>query len=667
MFRKAISHIVLALLIAATSLVSAVGQPGDSPPLVEYRIILRPDGRWTSETRVTGPESGFRAMASSEIAAMLGPEGDDPHEIVQTVLDAARADKAGIRPALAGPIALDLSGTVRAGEAFSLTLPGNPSTGYSWEVLDGTAVSQIGEVESHQTGDPWNSGPARLGAPAIQVVRLAAIATGQATVRLLYRRPWEDAPPVQVVSVQPEDLGLAATCAALSLPLPSYATRPEGRHQDSGSVAAATPPAHSTAALPSTFNWCDQGGCTPIKDQGQCGSCWAFATVGVLESAIKLQQGIVTNLSEQYLLSCNRDNYNCTVGGWFAHDYHWWKPSQENGVGAVLESEFPYVAWDASCGGPYNHPYRISSWASVNPSVYVPSAAEIKQAIYEHGPVAAAVCAGTQFQQYRDGLFTTNETCGTSAVNHAIVLVGWDDGRQAWRLRNSWGTGWGESGYMWIRYETSNVGYGANYIVYTQPFTPSHWAYLPLVARNYGTNPALLNGNFESGRDGSWGEFSSKGYPLIYQWEIAHSGAWLAWLGGDDGETSILSQQVTIPSNATMLNYWYVSASDDWCGYDYAYVRFGSHTLWSYDLCNDTSGWALQQIDVSGWRGQTVDLRFVVTTDEALSSNFFLDEVSLSTTTGLAALPVQPWAEVRNPRNPDRGDSGLSVAAKGAR
>ncbi len=636
MFRKVVFHVVLALLIVVTCLVSAVGppwnpdsraasRPGDSSPLVEYRIALRSDGHWAGETRVAA------GIASSEIAAMLGPEGDDPREIVQTVLDAACADKR-----LAGPIALDLSGAVRAGEVFTLTLPGNPSTGYSWEMADGWAVSQVGDVESHQVA-------AGLGAPAVQVVRLTATATGQAAVRLLYRRPWEDVPPVQAISLRPEGFGLAETCAALSLPLPSHTARPESP------VAIAPPPAHSTAALPSTFNWCDQGVCTLVKDQQQgCGSCWAFATVGLLESAIRWRQSLTVDLSEQYLLSCNTDGYSCKVGGWFAHDYHWMKLSRSGGVGAVLESSFPYVARDDPCGGPYGHPYKISSWSYVGEDDSVPSPDAIKQAIYGHGPVAAAVCAGNAFQYYSGGVFQTDEAiaCGSNAVNHAIILVGWDDSRQAWRLRNSWGTEWGESGYMWIRYGTSNVGYAANYIVYTQPFTPSHWVYLPLVARNHETNPVLRNGNFENGRDGSWGESSSKGYPLIYQLSLAHSGEWLAWLGGDNDETSILFQQVTIPSNATMLNYWYRSVSDDVCGYDYAYVRFDSHTLWTYDLCNDTSGWVLQQIDVSGWRGQTVDLRFVVTTDEALSSSFFLDDVSLSKTAGLAASstpPVQPW------------------------
>jgi predicted secreted protein len=616
-------------------------QPGDNPPPVEYRITLRSGGRWTGETHVAAGSASLAARAP----AVLGDQGDDPRRIVQAVLDAACADER-----LAGPVALDLNGFVRAGEVFSLTLPGNLTTGYSWEVLDGAALSQVGDAETY----PVSAG---LGAPARQVVWLRASGTGQAAVRLLYRRPWEDVPPAQAISVQPAGLDLAAACAAFSLPLPPLASGP-------GTPATvAAPLSYSTAALPSAFNWCAQGGCTLVKDQESCGSCWAFATVGVLESAIRLQQSLTVDLSEQYLLSCNTDGYSCS-GGWWAHDYHEWRVSQEGGVGAVLESAFPYQASDLPCGGPYSHPYRITSWSHVGNDYSVPSVSAIKQAILDHGPVAAAICVGDDFQWYSGGVFSTNETCGDDVVNHAIVLVGWDDSKQAWRLRNSWGTGWGESGYMWIRYGTSNVGYAANYIVYTSssPFVPSHWVYLPLALRNYGTGYALRNGDFESGRDGSWSEYSSNGWALIMPAANLpippHGGSWTAWLGGDDDETSILSQQVTIPANATMLDYWYLDASDDLCGYDYAYVRFGSTTLKTYDLCYDTGGWVFQQVNVAGWRGQTVDLRFVVTTNGNLNSNFFLDDVSISTATGLLAppaLPAQPWVMT------------VSATAKGSR
>lgn len=221
------------------------------------------------------------------------------------------------------------------------------------------------------------------------------------------------------------------------------------------------------AALPSTWNWCDQGGCPSVRNQGSCGSCWAFGTVGPLEINILLMEGKEEDLSEQYLLSCNSDGWDCG-GGWWAHDYHQWKYSPpETEAGAVAESEFPYVAWETACGGPYSHPRRLDSWGFVGGSAGVPPVAAIKQAILDYGPVAVGIYVGSDFQAYTGGIFNSLQN-GT--INHAVVLVGWDDNQGTngvWILRNSWGPYWGEDGYMRIEYGTSQVGYAANYVVYS--------------------------------------------------------------------------------------------------------------------------------------------------------------------------------------------------------
>jgi C1A family cysteine protease len=223
----------------------------------------------------------------------------------------------------------------------------------------------------------------------------------------------------------------------------------------------------SVQALPSSYDWRTLNGVTPIKNQGSCGDCWAFSTVGPLESQILLKDGVTVDLSEQYLLSCNVDGWSCN-GGWWAHDYHMDKSGQDNnGPGAVLESADPYSGTDAACNKTYNHPYKISSWAYVGSETAVPSVDAIKQAIYTYGPISVGVYVGNAFQAYTGGIFNINES-GT--VNHAVVLVGWNDDQATdngyWILRNSWGTSWGESGYMRIRYNISQVGYAANFIEY---------------------------------------------------------------------------------------------------------------------------------------------------------------------------------------------------------
>jgi C1A family cysteine protease len=225
-------------------------------------------------------------------------------------------------------------------------------------------------------------------------------------------------------------------------------------------------PCTPKGALPVTFDWRDSSGCTPVKDQDGCGSCWAFGTVGPLECNIKIKDGQTVDLSEQWLVSCNSDGWDCG-GGWFAHNYHEWKTDPCDSTGAVFEADFPYVAWDAPCNCPYPHPYRIESWAYVGNDYSVPSVAAMKQAILDYGPISVAVYANSAMQAYGGGVFNG---CGGGQVNHAIVLVGWDDNQGTegvWFMRNSWGQGWGEDGgYMRIPYDCSSIGYAACYINY---------------------------------------------------------------------------------------------------------------------------------------------------------------------------------------------------------
>ena len=241
-------------------------------------------------------------------------------------------------------------------------------------------------------------------------------------------------------------------------------------------LCGATPPdelAQTTAlsslpeakSLPDSFDWRTQGGCTPIKNQGTCGSCWAFATVAPLECNILIKDSIVVDLSEQWLISCNREGWGCD-GGWFAHDYHESKTDYCGDSGAVLEEYCPYRTYAVACSCPYPHDYFIDDWHYISSTSTIPSISYIKQALLTYGPVSAGVTVGSAFQAYNGGVFNAQVT---GSINHLVSLVGWDDNQGSngvWILRNSWGTGWGESGYMRIEYGCSNVGYGACYVEY---------------------------------------------------------------------------------------------------------------------------------------------------------------------------------------------------------
>lgn len=205
-----------------------------------------------------------------------------------------------------------------------------------------------------------------------------------------------------------------------------------------------------TQALPSSYTGC----CGQVSNQGSCGSCWAFASVAAVECAIDCQGGPSYNLSEQQVLDCNPYGYSCS-GGWFAF-------SEARNPGLTTESNYPYVGYKKSCTvtSPY---YSISSAYYVYNSYSVAPTSYIKQKIYDKGCVAAAVYVNYAFQAYTGGVFNS---CRNRSCNHAITLCGWDDSKGAWLLKNSWGTGWGENGYMWIKYGCSRVGYAACYVNY---------------------------------------------------------------------------------------------------------------------------------------------------------------------------------------------------------
>jgi len=190
---------------------------------------------------------------------------------------------------------------------------------------------------------------------------------------------------------------------------------------------------------------------TQVKNQGSCGSCWAFSTAGMFESVL-LKEGISTDLSEQWLVSCNTDGWGCS-GGWFANKYY-------KNPGAVLESCFRYKAQDLPCKDTCPYVYVATGEGSAG------NVAGAKAAIQAYGAVSCAVTVTSYFQAYSGGVFDYDSH---SSVNHAVVLVGWDDSlgsAGAWRMKNSWGKGWGEGGMMWIEYGVSNIGYGGNYLKY---------------------------------------------------------------------------------------------------------------------------------------------------------------------------------------------------------
>jgi Papain family cysteine protease len=140
----------------------------------------------------------------------------------------------------------------------------------------------------------------------------------------------------------------------------------------------------------------------------------------------------------------------------------------------VLEGDDPYTPQDIKCSTAYNHPYKLSGWQFIVSSEFtMPTVEQIKNAIYTYGPVTAGVCADNGWYSYTSGVYTPTRNDCQGSTDHQIILVGWEDANQSWILRNSWGSSWGENGYMHIHWDasgtTSRVGEGTSWVAWTSP------------------------------------------------------------------------------------------------------------------------------------------------------------------------------------------------------
>lgn len=219
------------------------------------------------------------------------------------------------------------------------------------------------------------------------------------------------------------------------------------------------------AGLPA-FDYRRLGKVTPVKDQMSCGSCWDFAAVGALESSYLIRNNKTIDVSEQQILSCA--HVGSCGGSWYDGVFDYMITH-----GAATEADYPYLGSDAACKGGVPMPYRAVAHGVVHPEVGMPTPAQIKEALCQYGPLAVGVQATPLFQAsagntvLQESLPLTVVSAGKTYlnVNHCVLIVGWDDSKQAWLVKNSWGTNWGsdcgfgtERGYIWIKYGRNNIG-----------------------------------------------------------------------------------------------------------------------------------------------------------------------------------------------------------------
>jgi len=211
----------------------------------------------------------------------------------------------------------------------------------------------------------------------------------------------------------------------------------------------------NTSALPASYDWRTEGAVTHIKNQEQCGSCWSFSTTGSTEGCHKIKGGTLTPLSEQNLMDCSTSygNEGCEGGlmtqamRYIIHNH-----------GIDTEASYPYTAEDGtSCG------YKAAdSGATLTAYSNVASGNEddLQASVYK-GPTSVAIDAShSSFQFYSSGVYYEPD-CSSSQLDHGVLAIGWGSASSGthktyWIVKNSWGTDWGQSGYIWMARNADN-------------------------------------------------------------------------------------------------------------------------------------------------------------------------------------------------------------------
>ena len=218
------------------------------------------------------------------------------------------------------------------------------------------------------------------------------------------------------------------------------------------------------------FDWRALGKVTPVKNQKSCGACTMFAVLAAWEGSYAIRNDIFVDGSEQRLLSCTEGN--CMYGSYLDYQRHrfTWGSSHNSseGPGTAKEASYPYYGGisapgtDEVCRTRIPTPYHAINTGRVNSSVDIPRVDEIKEAICEHGPIAMGMRVTSAFIYYDSGIFNEDDS---GAINHAMAIVGWDDRDGGyWIVKNSWGTNWGESGYVSVAWGSNSIGKYAGFV-----------------------------------------------------------------------------------------------------------------------------------------------------------------------------------------------------------
>jgi len=256
----------------------------------------------------------------------------------------------------------------------------------------------------------------------------------------------------------------------------------ENGEQQVGTVPFSPYTLEQLRAVPSSVDWREKGAVTPIKDQGQCGSCYAFSTTGNIEGVSAVAGNPLVSLSEQLFVSCvavTPPGGQCH-GGLPKLDFQWLLDNRDGDV--LTEAAYPYGShdfWSPPCTGVCHavDPTQ-SDWCSTSCYCFTPLCPsetcdcksdgqnvgakisgwtalpsdedQMKAYLAEHGPISIGVSTSGGFQHYQEGIISN---CAPDMVDHAVLLVGFTE--DYWIIKNSWNTDWGESGFMRAQFGTN--------------------------------------------------------------------------------------------------------------------------------------------------------------------------------------------------------------------
>jgi C1A family cysteine protease len=205
------------------------------------------------------------------------------------------------------------------------------------------------------------------------------------------------------------------------------------------------------ASAPASVDWRTQGAVTPVKDQGQCGSCWSFSTTGALEGIYAIKRANLVSFSEQQLVDCDYIRAGGTSlgcnGGDMGSAMEW--IGKNNGL--CTESDYPYFSGTTKTNGACQKSCSIVSGSDISSTVSVSSNSDnAMMTALAQQPVSVAIEADqSSFQLYKSGVFTGS--CGTN-LDHGVLLAGYGtmNGLDYYIMKNSWSTSWGSQGYLYM-------------------------------------------------------------------------------------------------------------------------------------------------------------------------------------------------------------------------